>query len=101
MKDPLMGPEVGQIVQILKGRDREQYGVVIQIINHRFIYIADGEKRKFDRAKKKNIHHLKLIDYVSEEVKNSIEETGRVTNGKLRFAIQKYLDTNHLLKEGD
>ena len=101
IRDPGSAPVIGQIVKVIKGRDQEQVGVIINIIDHRFVYIADGDKRKYDRAKKKNINHLKFIDYVSEEVKNSIEETGRVTNAKLRFAINKFLENNHLLKEGE
>lgn len=101
MRDPESGPYIGQIVQILKGRDQEQFGVIIKILDERFVYIADGDKRKYDRLKKKNISHLKFIDYVSEEVKNSIQETGRVTNAKLRFALQKFLEESRILKEGE
>ncbi|WP_078551191.1 KOW domain-containing RNA-binding protein [Bacillus alkalicellulosilyticus] len=102
MIDPESGPQLGQIVEIIKGRDKEQFSVIIRIETERFVYIADGDKRKYDRAKRKNIHHLKLINYVSTEVKSSIEESGRVTNGKLRYALQKFLEQeNHLLKEGE
>ncbi|UOE94273.1 KOW domain-containing RNA-binding protein [Alkalihalobacillus sp. LMS39] len=102
MIDPDSGPHLGQVVEILKGRDKEQFCVVVRIDSPRFVYIADGDKRKYDRAKRKNVLHLNLIDYISSEVKESIEETGRVTNGKLRYALQKFLEQqNHLLKEGE
>jgi len=57
-----------------------------------FVKVADGDRRKFDRAKKKNVSHLELHTEISVEVKNSIDETGKVTNGKLRFAIAKFLE---------
>ena len=101
MKGSDSGPHIGQIVQILKGRDQEQFGVIIDILDERFVTIADGDKRKYDRLKKKNINHLKLLEHVSDEVKNSIQETGRVTNAKLRFALQKFLEDNRILKEGE
>ncbi|MFC4620265.1 KOW motif-containing protein [Camelliibacillus cellulosilyticus] len=85
-------PIPGQIVRILKGRDAGNYCVVVKVLNERFVEVADGDKRKFDRMKRKNIQHLELLQHVSAEVKNSIEETGKVTNGKLRFAIAKFLD---------
>jgi large subunit ribosomal protein L14e len=85
-------PRIGQIVRVLRGREIDQYSIIVGHIDERFVFIADGDKRKFDRAKKKNIHHLELIDYISPEVKNSIEETTRVTNGKLRFALTKFLN---------
>ncbi|WP_042202343.1 KOW domain-containing RNA-binding protein [Paenibacillus camerounensis] len=85
-------PQVGQIVRILKGKDAGEAAVVIAVVDSRFVFIADGDKRKFDGPKKKNIHHLELIPFISIEVVNSLEETGRVTNGKLRFAVMKYGD---------
>jgi hypothetical protein len=33
---------------------------------------------------------LELIPFISSEIVDSLEETGRVTNGKLRFAVMKY-----------
>jgi large subunit ribosomal protein L14e len=102
MKDPVSGPEIGQVVEVLKGRDIGHFSVIIKVVDHRFVYIANGDTRKVDRKKKKNLNHLKLLQYVAPEVKNSIEETGRVTNGKLRFAIQKFTENQtDLLKEGE
>jgi len=83
-------PQVGQLVRILKGKDAGEAAVVIAVVDSRFVYIADGDKRKFDGPKKKNILHLELIPFISSEVVNSLVETGRVTNGKLRYAVMKY-----------
>ncbi|WP_335872185.1 KOW domain-containing RNA-binding protein [Bacillus sp. 2205SS5-2] len=85
-------PYIGQVVLIKKGRDAGQFGIVIQRIDDKFFLLADGDKRKFDRPKKKNMHHLYFYDYISPEVQNSIFETGRVTNGKLRFALAKFVN---------
>lgn len=94
-------PQIGQIVRVLRGREADRYCVIIQRLSDRYVRIADGDKRKFDRAKKKNMNHLKLVDYVSPEVRESIERTGRVSNGKLRFALSKFLNDQVLdLKKG-
>lgn len=89
-------PQVGQLVKILKGKDAGEVAVVINVIDSRFVYIADGDKRKFDGPKKKSILHLELIPIVSSEVVNSLEESGRVTNGKLRFAVTKFLKSTDI-----
>ncbi|MFD0716712.1 hypothetical protein [Paenibacillus sp. GCM10027626] len=83
-------PEIGRIVKVLRGKDRESYAVIIGIVDERFVLIADGDKRRFDEPKKKNVMHLLMESAVSREVADSIKETGRVTNAKLRFSIQKY-----------
>ena len=85
-----MTPQTGQIVRITQGRDQNKVAVIIEIIDDRFVLIADGDKRKYDRPKKKNINHLELTPFISEEVRESLLETGRVSNGKLRFAVAKY-----------
>ncbi len=85
-------PCIGQIVLVKKGRDASQFAVIIQNIDGRFVLIADGHKRKFDSPKKKNIQHLICYDYVSPVIQDSIVETGRVTNGKLRWALEKFVE---------
>lgn len=83
-------PQLGQIVEIVKGREAGKYAVIIALVDPRFVLIADGDKRKFDKPKKKNLLHLQLQSEISDVVVNSLRETGRVTNGKLRFALSKY-----------
>ena len=85
-------PRIGQVVRILQGREAGQYAIILKTIDDRFVLLADGEKRKYDSPKKKNRSHVELIDYVSPEVQNSLLETGRVTNGKLRFALDKFVN---------
>ncbi|WP_040953168.1 KOW domain-containing RNA-binding protein [Gorillibacterium massiliense] len=83
-------PQLGQIVRILRGRDTEKLAVIIGVVDERFILIADGDKRKFDQPKRKNILHVQLQDAISREVADSLRDTGRVTNGKLRFSLNKF-----------
>lgn len=83
-------PQVGQFVKVLRGKDEESYAVVIAIIDERIVLIADGDKRRFDSPKKKNVLHLQLQPAISQEVVNSLQESGRVTNAKLRYVIQKF-----------
>jgi ribosomal protein L14E/L6E/L27E len=91
-EDPAIEPAIGRIVRVLRGREQEGYAVIVRIIDDRFVWIADGDKRKFDQPKKKNLLHLELLASVSGEVADSIMETGRVTNGKLRYALNKFLE---------
>lgn len=95
-------PRIGQIVLVNKGRDAGQFAVIIQHIDERFVLIADGDRRKFDCPKKKNMQHLKCYDYVSPEVRNSINDTGRVTNAKLRWALGRFVEeVMEVLEKGD
>lgn len=93
MEEAARKPRIGQIVKVLRGREQGKYAVIVRIEDERFVWIADGDKRKFDQPKKKNLLHLALQDHVSSEVANSLMETGRVTNGKLRYALSKFAET--------
>jgi ribosomal protein L14E/L6E/L27E len=95
--------QIGQIVKILKGKDAGQVAVVVSIEDSRFVYIADGNKRKFDQKKKKNFLHLEPQSFISSEVANSLNESGRVTNGKLRYAVMKFMKSteSHAEEKGD
>lgn len=85
-------PQIGQIVRVNRGKDAGKYAVVIGVVDQRYVWIADGGKRRFDQPKKKNILHLEILPHTSSEVADSIHETGRVTNGKLRFALNKVVN---------
>lgn len=84
--------QIGQLVKILRGSDAGKFAVIIRIENERFVWIADGDKRKFDMPKKKNVLHLQAFDFVSSEVFTSMAQTGRVANSKLRFAVNKFTE---------
>ncbi len=92
-------PQVGQLVKVLKGRDAGAVYVIVGILDDRFVWIADGNKRKFDEPKRKNAQHLELLPIVSSEVVHSLQESGRVTNGKLRHAVLVYRNSADSMAE--
>jgi len=95
--------EPGDIVRSRRGRDEGQLAIVLTLVDERFALVADGDKRRFDRPKRKNVLHLEPIGTRSEEVANSLRDTGRVTNAKLRYAIgqiEQRLET-HAVEKGE
>lgn len=99
LKKEYIVPQLGHIVRVTKGRERNQHAVIIDIIDDRYVVLADGDKRKYDRPKRKNINHIEITPFISEEVQKSLLETNRVSNGKLRFAIRKYANEEVTYKE--
>lgn len=87
----LKEPQIGQIARIHRGKDSGTLAVIINVVDQRYVMIADGKKRKFDEPKKKNLIHLDLLPVVSQEVADSLAQTGHVTNSKLRFALNMYV----------
>lgn len=102
MKRKPRTPIIGEVVQTVKGREKGQLFIVVGNVSATFTLLADGDRRGFDRAKKKNINHIQSLNYVSQEVKNSLVETGRVTNAKLRHGlIQFRREQPDIMKEGE
>ena len=90
MNTDIVTPKIGQIVRVTHGREQSQVAIIIKIIDDRYVLLADGDKRKYDRPKRKNVNHFEGTPFISNEVRESLLETGRVSNGKLRFAVAKY-----------
>ena len=60
-------PEKGEAVISLQGRDKGKYYVVAEVRGDR-VLVVDGEKRKLENPKIKNVKHLRLLPRnVSEE----------------------------------
>ena len=55
-----------------------------------------GINESLTSPKRKICFILQLQDAISQEVVNSLLETGRVTNGKLRYALNKFVETQQM-----
>ncbi|MBD8500593.1 KOW domain-containing RNA-binding protein [Paenibacillus arenosi] len=88
----ILNPQLGQFVKVAQGRDADKLAVIVGLEPERYVFIADGDKRKFEQPKRKNLLHLELQKDISREVVQSLNESGRVTNSKLRYVIQKYAE---------
>lgn len=90
MKTPAL-PEIGRIVEVVRGRDRGLYAVVIGHEADRFVRIADGDQRKVDRPKRKNVLHIRLMPMVDADVAEQLASGKKVTNANLRYAVRRFL----------
>lgn len=99
MSDSSSSCNIGEIVEIVTGRDKGNLAIVLGITDERFVLLADGDKRKFDNPKRKNIRHIKTTGFISKEIINTLEENSRVSNAKLRYVLQDFI-SNHL-NEGE
>ncbi len=68
-----MNIEVRSVVIVKAGKEKNSRFVVTEVIDDRFVLIADGRKRKISHPKKKNILHLQAtgmkIDSVTTDRK--------------------------------
>ncbi len=86
--------ELGQIVESIAGRDKNDYYVVIGIGPMPYLYLADGVKKKVEKAKKKNIKHIRPLPYLVEDIKIKCRAGMRITNFEIANALNDFLGEN-------
>lgn len=79
----------GIIVYSKSGRDKNKYFVVIEAIDEQYVYIADGNLRKLEKPKKKKIKHLKVTEFVTNDIMEKINNKDKITNSELRKIISE------------
>ena len=67
-------PQVGQIALSTAGRDAGTKYLVIRVLDDRYVEVVDGRKRAWNRPKRKNVRHLRLVSMVDSELQASLEE---------------------------
>lgn len=87
--------KIGQYVRSKAGRDKNHVFVVLEIIDHEYVLLADGDVRRVERPKKKKSKHLFEFNQVSEVVREKIKDDKKLTNLMIRKEIEKF-DLNQI-----
>lgn len=80
---------VGQYVRSKAGRDKDRIFVVTEVVDEKYVHIADGDLRRIEKPKKKKIRHLAVLAQVSETLKEKLSGDGKINNALVRREIEK------------
>ncbi|MDD3654300.1 MAG: KOW domain-containing RNA-binding protein [Desulfotomaculaceae bacterium] len=80
--------QIGHLVSSIKGRDRGKYYLVVDILSQCMVLIANGEERKIENPKRKNVKHLHFFGIIAAEVSDKAMSGRRVTNTDIRKGIK-------------
>ncbi|MCL6450381.1 MAG: KOW domain-containing RNA-binding protein [Acetobacteraceae bacterium] len=78
---------VGQVVKSLAGRDRDRYFLVLSVVDERHVLVTDGDLRRVDRPKRKNVRHLEPAPQVAEAVAAALARGEKVQDSEVRSAL--------------
>lgn len=81
--------QIGQLVRSKAGRDKDRIFIVMNIVDEKYVQIADGDLRRIEKPKKKKIRHLTIMDQVSTSLKDKLSGDGKINNAFVRREIEK------------
>lgn len=82
--------QIGQYVRSKAGRDKNHVFIVIDVLDHEYVLLTDGDVRRLERPKKKKIKHLFEFAQISDVVREKIEDSKKLTNLMIRKEIEKF-----------
>lgn len=84
--------QIGRLVCSMQGRDSGRYYLVVGSVNETRVQLADGEVRKVDNPKIKNVKHLKFYDMIAGEVYDKAINGKRITNADVRKELKSLIE---------
>lgn len=92
--------QLGQLVYSTAGRDKGRAFFVVALSGDSFAYLADGDLRKIERPKKKNIKHVRATKMRSPEVAEKLQNNEKISNAELRKALEELLGKRDTAVQG-
>lgn len=83
---------VGQVVKATSGKEKDKLFFIVKIVDHQYVLIADGKKRKLGKPKLKKVKHLEIYNVINNKVNNKISSEQNVTDVFLRVELTKLND---------
>ena len=80
--------EMGRVVVSRQGHDHGRRFLVVGLVDERFVLIADGDTRKLDHPKKKQLKHLYAEPYIAQEALASIAAHQQTADSDIRKALK-------------
>ncbi|HLV09943.1 MAG TPA: hypothetical protein VKY40_07035 [Halanaerobiales bacterium] len=81
---------LGELVESTAGRDSGKHYLVVGIIDEKHVELADGDKKKINKAKKKNMKHIRSTGFIDKELSIWLLNGKRVRNEDLKKCLKDY-----------
>ena len=78
----------GQIVRSKAGHDKGDIFFVMELIDDDYVLIADGDRRKSEKPKKKNVKHLQPFNKIDKVIAERIAAGLPIENHELRRELE-------------
>jgi ribosomal protein L14E/L6E/L27E len=82
------------------GRDLGKVFVVVKVLNERYLNVSDGDLRKIEVPKKKNIKHLHFTPIRADDVLEYLQKGEIPANHVIKKNIKQIVDKGLISGEG-
>lgn len=83
-------PAVGGICQSTRGRDKDRFYIISEINADGTVCVVDGNFKKLETPKKKNVKHLRLLPEKAESIGLKLCEGKQVYDSEVYSALKSY-----------
>lgn len=87
---------LGRVVYSKTGRDSGNPFIIVQVVNDRYVIICDGDIRKIENPKMKNIKHLHFTKMIAKEVIDYLNKGEIPDNHTIKKSLKRILETREL-----
>ena len=83
-------PVIGGICRSTQGRDKDRYYIIRLIFGDGTVGVVDGNFKKLDSPKKKNLKHLRLLPEKAESIASKFADGRQVFDSEIYSALKTY-----------
>lgn len=80
---------VGRLVRSRAGRDKDDYFLLVEIVDSAYVLISDGLRRKVERPKKKKRKHLYDTGLADLQIGEMLQRGTKPTNEQVAQAVRR------------
>ena len=88
----MLDEKLGQVVISRSGRDKDRMYVVVQVVNDRFVMLVDGDLRKIENPKLKNVKHIQFTGMKADDVIDYLARGEMPGNHIFRKNLKKLME---------
>lgn len=89
----MTGDRLGRVVYSKSGRDQGKMFVIVQEVNDRFVMLADGDLRKIENPKLKNISHIQFTRMKAEDVMEYLSRAEKPANHIIKKNLKRLVES--------
>lgn len=82
--------KVGQVVSSKNGRDAHKVFVILEVVDDKYVLIANGENRTIKNPKKKKVNHLNIYKKVFDQIESKECGAYQYNDAYIRRILQPY-----------